>query len=101
MISVLQILHGGDSYIPYLQGVFLPFMRNLFINGVEETQNVLRKIEIAGVCQFMESYPFDTQSLSLLGYGIELLVKISKKDVSTSWLGDGFLEVALVELHEV
>ena len=96
MIAVLQVLHGSDSYIPALQAAFVPFMRNLFINGIEETQDVLRKIEIAGVCQLMENYPFDTQTLALLGHGIVLLTKISKKDVSTSWLGDGFLEVVLI-----
>lgn len=63
------------------------------MNGIEETQPILRKIEIYGVCQMLMDDIFNDETIGLIGFGLEMLVKTTKKEVSTMTFSTDFLEV--------
>lgn len=91
ILATLQVLHGSGSFIPLItakQGnTFVNFFNGLFMNGIEETQSLLRKIEVVGMSQMLVNEPaFYQGAWATLGHGVVMLVKANSKDVSTSQL---------------
>lgn len=91
ILATLQILHGSGSFIPLItaksQTTFVSFFNGLFMNAIEETQTLLRKIEVVGISQLLVNEPAFYQGVwTTLGYGVIMLVKANAKDVSTPQL---------------
>lgn len=86
-IAVLQILHGSASFIPHLTqkglNAFITFFNTIIVNGIEETQPLVKKIEIAGLCQLLMNEPSfyqQQQSLGVVSNAIVVLFKVLNKD---------------------
>ena len=96
-ISTLQVLQGSNAFIPCLlqQPSILSFFNSLFMNGIEETDPLLKKIEIVGISQFVMNDLFYQGSMMPLAHGLILLIQTSSKDITSGSRSNttNFLEV--------
>ena len=84
-ISTLQVLQGSNAFIPCLlqQPSILSFFNSLFMNGIEETDPLLKKIEIVGVSQLVMNELFYQNSFITLAHGLLLLIRTSSKEITS------------------
>lgn len=69
------------------------------MNGIEETQPLLRKIEVVGMSQLLSfETAFYQVPLNTLSHGVLMLVRATSKDVNTNLNTSGldFLDVSFI-----
>ena len=81
ILALLTVLHGVQASSSLIaqkdSAVFSSFFTSLFMNGVEDTALITRKIKIVGVCRMLtEDNCFYDRSPLPLAEGVVMLVKI-------------------------
>ena len=81
ILALRTVLHGVQASSSLIaqkdSAVFSSFFTSLFMNGVEDTALITRKIKIVGVCRMLtEDNCFYDRSPLPLAEGVVMLVKI-------------------------